>query len=295
VILAPRWNEAWWGVEVRSLQTGKLLYQRNAGKNLKPASTFKLLATAAALDAMPPDTRLRTTVESAAALDASGRLVGDVYLVGRGDPGLSGRFVDGRWVDFSQRPAERRPTAELERLADQLKAAGVQRIEGRLIGHEGAFTGDRRGSDWAWEDLVWCYGAEVSALSFNDNCAELRALPGAKPGDPLQLERTPVSAYYQVVSTATTAPAGAKSELRLERPLGLERDPPLRQLRPSATSRGKDRSRSKTRLATRRPCSRRCWRRAASCSRAASPPRASRCPRVSGCWRAWTRRRSRRS
>ena len=220
VILAPRWNEAWWGVEVRSLQTGKLLYQRNAGKNLKPASTFKLLATAAALDAMPPDTRLRTTVESAAALDASGRLVGDVYLIGRGDPGLSGRFVDGRWVDFSQRPAERRPTAELERLADQLKAAGVQRIEGRLIGHEGAFTGDRRGSDWAWEDLVWCYGAEVSALSFNDNCAELRALPGAKPGDPLQLERTPVSAYYQVVSTATTAPAGAKSELRLERPLG---------------------------------------------------------------------------
>lgn len=220
VILAPRWSEALWGVEVRSLKTGKVLYQRNAAKNLKPASTFKLLTTAAALDAMSADTRLRTTVETAAALDASGRLVGDVYLVGRGDPGLSGRFVDGRWVDFSQRPEERRPTVELERLADQLRAAGVQRIEGRLIGHEGLFTGDRRGSDWAWEDLVWCYGAEVSALSFNDNCAELRAFPGASPGDPLTIEKRPVSAYYQVVSTATTAPAGAKSELRLQRELG---------------------------------------------------------------------------
>jgi D-alanyl-D-alanine carboxypeptidase/D-alanyl-D-alanine-endopeptidase (penicillin-binding protein 4) len=220
VVLAPRWSEALWGVEVRSLTTGKVLYQRNAGKNLKPASTFKLLTTAAAIDAMPADTRLRTSVETAATLDPSGRLAGDVYLVGRGDPGLSGRYPGGRYVDFSQRPEERRPTAELERLADQLKAAGVQRIEGRLIGHEGAFTGDRRGSDWAWEDLVWCYGAEVSALSFNDNCAELRALPGAKPGDPLAIERVPVSAYYQVVSTATTAPAGAKSELRLQRDLG---------------------------------------------------------------------------
>jgi D-alanyl-D-alanine carboxypeptidase/D-alanyl-D-alanine-endopeptidase (penicillin-binding protein 4) len=220
VVSAPRWSEALWGIEVRSLKTGRLLYQRNAGKNLKPASTFKLLTTAAALDAMPADTRLRTTVETAAPLDASGLLAGDVYLVGRGDPGLSGRFVDGRWVDFSQRPEDRRPTAELERLADQLKAAGVQRIEGRLIGHERLFGGDRRGSDWAWEDLVWCFGAEVSALSFNDNCAELRALPGAKPGDPLTIERRPVSSYYQVVSTATSAPAGTKSELRLERDLG---------------------------------------------------------------------------
>src|SRR3990172_5617812 len=36
-----------WGIEVRSLRSGRVLYSRNAGKNLKPASTMKLLTTAA--------------------------------------------------------------------------------------------------------------------------------------------------------------------------------------------------------------------------------------------------------
>ncbi len=220
VIDRPQFAAAFWGVEVRSLRTGKVLYARNAGKNLKPASTFKLLTTAAALDALAPDERLRTTVESAGRVDSSGRLIGDVYMVGRGDPSLSGRFADGLYVEPSARSGERRITAELEGLAEQLKAAGVQRIEGRLIGHQGLFKGDRRGHDWTWEDLVWCYGAEVSALSFNDNCAELRAAAGERVGDPLVIERNPPSAYYQVVSTATTSAAGIKNDLTLIREPG---------------------------------------------------------------------------
>src|SRR5262245_20201346 len=39
----------WWGVEVRSLSTGRVLYARNEHKNLKPASSLKLVTTAAAL------------------------------------------------------------------------------------------------------------------------------------------------------------------------------------------------------------------------------------------------------
>jgi D-alanyl-D-alanine carboxypeptidase/D-alanyl-D-alanine-endopeptidase (penicillin-binding protein 4) len=220
VIDRPQFKAAFWGVEVRSLRSGRVLYARNAGKNLKPASTFKLLTTAAVLDALAPDERLRTTVESAGRVDAAGRLIGDVFLVGRGDTSLSGRFVDGRYVEPSARSGERRITAELEQLADQVKAAGVQRIEGRLIGHAGLFKGERRGHDWSWEDLVWCYGAEISALSFNDNCAELKATAGERVGDPLVIERNPPSSYYQVVSTATTSAAGIKSELTLVRDPG---------------------------------------------------------------------------
>lgn len=120
------------------------------------------MTTAAALDAYGPDARIRTSVETAARLDGMGRILGDVHLVGRGDPNLSARFDAGR------------PTAAFEELADALVAAGVRRIEGRLIGNEGAFTGEPRGHDWTWEDLVWGYGAEVSALSFNDAVVELR-------------------------------------------------------------------------------------------------------------------------
>ena len=197
-----------WAVEVRSLKSGKVLYARNAERDMKPASTTKLVTTAAALDAFGPDDRLRTTVEAAGRLDGMGRVLGDVYLVGRGDPNLSGRFSDGRI------------TAAFEDLADALKAQGVKRIEGRLVGHEGLFKGDRRGDDWAWGDLVWWYGAEVSALGFNDNSADLRVVPGERVGEPVLVERNPVSSYYRVVSTATTSPAAMASDLRVDRPLG---------------------------------------------------------------------------
>lgn len=211
VVDRPAFGSAFWGIEVRSLRTGRILYARNALKNLTPASTLKLVTTAAALDAFGPDARLSTIVETAGRLDGLGRVLGDVYLVGGGDTSLSGRFGDAR------------VTAAFEALADQLLGAGVRRIEGRIVGHEGLFKGERRGTGWGWEGLVWWYGAEVSALSFNDNSADLRVAPGEQVGNPAVVDWNPVSSYYSVVSTATTSPAGAKSDLSLRREAGSSR------------------------------------------------------------------------
>lgn len=200
VVERPALASALWGIEVRSLATGQVVYARNAEKDFTPASTLKLLTTAAALDAFGPHERARTTVETAGRLDALGRILGDVFLVGRGDASLA--------------------PAGLEELADQLAKAGLRRIEGRLVGHEGLFVGERRGADWTWGDLVWCYGAEVSALSFNDSCANLRVTPGERVGDPVAVDRSPLSAYYGVVSEATTSAPGTKSDLALARAAG---------------------------------------------------------------------------
>ena len=196
----PVFAGAFWGVEVRSLKTGKVLYARNAEKSMKPASTLKLVTTAAALDALGPDFRMRTTLETAGRRDAMGRVLGDVYLVGRGDPELG--------------------AAAFQEMAEALKASGVRRIEGRLVGHEGLFSGDRRGTDWSWGDLVWSYGAEVSALSFEDNVATLSVSPGERAGDPVLVEPSPETAYYRVISTATTSGPGTAADLALERDFG---------------------------------------------------------------------------
>lgn len=208
ILDAPRFAHAWWGVEVRNLRSGAVVYARNPGRNVKPASTLKLVTTAAVLDAMGPDARIRTTVETAGRLDGLGRVLGDVYLVGGGDPNLSGRFTEGR------------PAAVLEEMADALRQQGVRRIEGRLVGHEGLFSGDRRGDDWSWGDLVWGYGAEVSALSFNDNVASVTVTPAEREGDPIAVDRVPVSEYYTVTSTAVTGPRGGPRELTLKRDFG---------------------------------------------------------------------------
>ena len=208
IVDAPRFAHAWWGVEVRSLRSGRIVYARDAQRNLKPASTLKLVTTAAVLDALGPDERLRTTLETSGRLDGLGRILGDAYLVGRADPDLSARFAEGR------------PTAAFEEMADALRQAGVRRIVGRLIGHEGLFPGERRGDDWTWNDLVWGYGAEVSALSFNDNVAELTVAPGEREGDPIVVDRAPVTAYYRVTSTAVTGPRAGTRELVLKRDFG---------------------------------------------------------------------------
>ena len=117
-------------------------------------------------------------------------------------------------------------------MADALVAAGVKRIEGRLVGHEGAFTGDRRGGDWTWEDLAWGYGTEVSALSFEDNVVDAALAPGEREGDPAWLDVAPAGDTLAVRARSTTAPAGAPEDVRLERepatnavtPLGLGAD-----------------------------------------------------------------------
>jgi len=207
IVDRPALARGFWGIEVRSLRTGRVLYARNAEKAFRPASALKLVTTAAALDALGPDARVRTSVETAGRIDAFGRILGDVLLVGRGDPRLSGDETD-------------RPLAALEAMADALVASGVRRIEGHLIGHEGALADERRGSDWTWEDLVWGYGAEVSALSFRDNVVALRLLPGGRPGEPARLEIEPLTSGVGVESMVLTADAGVEEDLTLTREPG---------------------------------------------------------------------------
>lgn len=222
IVLHPDFAPAFWGIEVRSLSTGRTLYARNAEKAFRPASNMKLVTTAAALDALGPDARVRTTVETAGRLDRLGRVLGDVYLVGRGDPNLSARFTPGR------------PTAAFEAMADALVAAGVRRVEGRVVGHEGTFSGDRRGVDWSWDDLAWGYGAEVSALSFNDNVAEVTLKPGERVGDPAVLETEPrfgCLAVWSSVTTAEAAPPAAEKHDGDDETVSLRREPGSNEVR----------------------------------------------------------------
>ena len=211
IVERPALRHAFWGIEVRSLKTGAILYTRNADKGFRPASTLKLVTTAAALDAYGPDARLLTTVETTARLDGQGRILGDVWLVGRGDPSLSDRFDEGR------------PTTPFEALAEALVAAGVRRIEGRLVGHEGTFEGDRRGPDWMREDLTWGYGAEISALTFNDNVVRVTLSPGERAGDPAVLDVVPQTPFVTVRSSVVTGAEGAERDITVEKPLGSNR------------------------------------------------------------------------
>lgn len=194
-------------VDVASLDTGRTLFEANAGKLLMPASNMKIFTVAAALDRLSPDYRFRTSVYALAQPDQAGTVGGDLIVYGRGDPTIAARFNDG---DYQR---------ALDDLADRIVAAGVRNIGGDLVGDESYFRGSPLGRGWEWEDLQWHYGAEVTALALNDNAVDLTVGPGPKEGAPCVVAIGPRTPYVTVVNRTTTAPRGARRDLTVFRPL----------------------------------------------------------------------------
>src|ERR1041384_8623233 len=60
------------GIKVVSLDTGRVLFEQNAQKLLRPASNMKLYTVAAALDRLSPDYRFVTSVYATTRPDAAG-------------------------------------------------------------------------------------------------------------------------------------------------------------------------------------------------------------------------------
>src|SRR5260370_24839629 len=177
VLSAPDLAHGFWGIEVVPLPTGKTLYSQNAEKLFTPASNTKLFTTAAAaLALIGADYKFRTTVETTGTLDRYGRLNGDLVLVGRGDPNLSGRELP---YDLrTQRNDD--PIQALESLADALVHKGVKFIDGNIVADDSYFAFERYGEGWSQDDLVWADGAPVSALTINDNLVFVTLTPSER-------------------------------------------------------------------------------------------------------------------
>ncbi len=137
-------------VDVLDPLTGEHLLSRKQATPRTPASTAKLLTSAAALTALGPDTTLATTVVTGT---TPGRLVlvggGDV-LLGRGESNPD--LVDGH-AGLSTLAAE---------TAAQLKAQGVDRVTLGL--DDSLFTGPDRAPGWDSTDVGDGFVAPIHPL-----------------------------------------------------------------------------------------------------------------------------------
>jgi D-alanyl-D-alanine carboxypeptidase/D-alanyl-D-alanine-endopeptidase (penicillin-binding protein 4) len=199
---APVMEQGLWGVEVKSLDSGRVLYARNARTLMMPASNMKILTLAAAAEALGWDHRFTTTLESPAPIEG-GALKGDLYVRGGGDPTINSR--------------DKRAEAVFDEWAAALKAAGVTRIDGGVIGDGTAFDDRRLGQGWSWDYLQYGYAAPVGALALNENVATLTIKPGAKAGDAATLELPPstgLGLIHHVVTGETASPTTIEFERR---------------------------------------------------------------------------------
>lgn len=216
VLASPDLERGFWGIEVASLETGKSLYSQNSYKLFTPASNTKLFTTAAAIALIGPNYTCRTTVETNGTLDKYGRLNGDLLLVGRGDPNLSGRELP--YLLRTQRNDH--PIQVLEQLADALAQKGVKYIDGDIVADDSYFAFERYGEGWSQDDLVLADGAPVSALTINDNVVFVNILPADRAGERAFVSITPFADYYQVDNRIITTPAGTGRKIFINREPG---------------------------------------------------------------------------
>lgn len=195
------------GIKVTSLETGQVLFEENANKLLRPASNMKLYTVAAALDRLSPHYRFVTSVYANEKPNDKGVVKGDLTIYGRGDPSIAARFRNGDYFKG------------IDDLAARIAAAGVKRVEGDLVGDETYFTGPQYGSGWEWEDLQWYFGAEVSALTVNDNALDLSVKPGAKVGEAAVITTGPPDPLLRIVNKVVTGAKGTKRDLNAYREL----------------------------------------------------------------------------
>lgn len=124
---APHVNAAASGAAVLDLSTGRAVFTHNPSLPLLPASNEKLAVTYAALTALGPAFRIETDVLGEGRQDGT-LWTGNIVLKGYGDPTLS--------------------SAGLASLARQVRAAGITRVAGRVVGDETWFDEQRTSPGW---------------------------------------------------------------------------------------------------------------------------------------------------
>lgn len=202
-----KYASAMWGVKIVSLDTGVTVFEHDAHKLFSPASNSKLYTVALALDRLGPDYRIQTSLYARAKPNRRGTLKGDLIVYGRGDPTINARLHGGDIYEA------------LDPLVSALTNAGVKRITGDLVADESFFRGPPFGSGWVWDDMSYYYGAEISALTINDNTLQAVVEPGTRIGSPCRLSLLPATTWLTLSNRTDTVQNGAPRQIQFYHPL----------------------------------------------------------------------------
>jgi PBP4 family serine-type D-alanyl-D-alanine carboxypeptidase len=184
------------GFSVYSTRYGRTEAALNDTDWFTPASCLKLIITAAALDTFPVNFFPPTLMDVFGTVK-NRTLTGKIRISGEGDPNVSDRFFPDA-------------LSPLQPFIDSLRAMGIDTVRGAVEVTDTFFSGPHRPEAWKQHHFNTWYGAEVSALSYNDNTFTLNVLPGAKPGAPAVVVVKPDVGYVRIVNKAKTVSGGRR-------------------------------------------------------------------------------------
>ncbi len=176
---SPYLKPARWSFVVQEVESEKVLVDLNPDETMLPASTMKTVTSAAALGILGEDYRFSTYLEHDGEI-VDGVLKGNLYIRGGGDPTLgSDRFKEKTSIENL-----------LNNTLTIVKAKGISKIEGRIIGDASIFDDAIVPVNWVWNDIGNYYGAGASGLTFHENLYYLYFEPNDTVGKSAKLLRT---------------------------------------------------------------------------------------------------------
>ncbi|MFF3596836.1 D-alanyl-D-alanine carboxypeptidase/D-alanyl-D-alanine endopeptidase [Kitasatospora indigofera] len=197
----PRLAGATAAVKVVDTGTGEVLYAHNSAQLALPASTMKLVTSAAAMDALGTDHRFSTDVLTTGRREG-GVVRGDLVLRGGGDPSLLAEDLDA--------------------LARQVADSGVRLVTGSLAYDASRYDDVPLGSGWAWDDEPYYYSPQISALTlasdtdYDMGTLQVTLTPG-EPGKPAAVKVVPADTGVTITGGVTTGPAGSAGTVDVTR------------------------------------------------------------------------------
>lgn len=172
-----------YGIEVRELESGKLLFADGQKNLLNPASSIKVLTSAALLSKLGPNHRFKTTVKRAGQ---------DLCLVGGGDPSLVNETM---WL-----------------LVEEARRRGVASVSGDLIADDSFFPASRKHLKDFRGDNARAFTAPIGALSINFNSLTIYAEP-TRVGKSPTISLDPDLPIFDVRNRAKTASRASRRDL----------------------------------------------------------------------------------
>lgn len=154
---------------------GKAIASFNQEKRLVPASTMKLITSGAAMHQLGPDFKFTTRIGYSGEIK-DGILEGDLYIIGGGDPTIA-----------SKDSIALRRDALFAQWKGFLDKAGIQRVNGQVIGDGRYFDGPIERDSWQYQDIGTSYGTGGDGLCFYENAIDMKVSHGATVGSPVNV------------------------------------------------------------------------------------------------------------
>lgn len=182
---------------------GRTIIDVNANDMMVPASNMKLISTGAALHSLGSGYRYRTEIAYDGTI-IEGVLMGDLYIIGGGDPTIGSK-------DSIASPLN----STFAQWEKAIREAGIKEIDGRIIGASGDFfEGMPEEPSWMWNDIGTYYGAGVTGLMFYENMQSFEVSAGAETGSGINIKPSyPETPWMEFRYDCSTGKAGTGDRL----------------------------------------------------------------------------------